>query len=59
MLLVEYGGLAVKVSPLSIDIHIKCLLIGATSLIVSVILKKIPDSFYNTFPLFQVKEELM
>lgn len=44
MTLVEYGGKAVKCSPLTTDQNIQCLLIGASSLVVGFLIKLLPAS---------------
>jgi len=41
--LVEYGGLAVKCSPLSLNKHLICVLLGAGSIIVCLASKLLPD----------------
>lgn len=47
MTLVEYGGRAVKCSPLTTDQNIQCLLIGASSLVVGFLIKLLPSSIDN------------
>jgi len=56
ILLVEYGGEAVKCSPLSVSQHLLCIFIGSFSLLVSFIVKLLPLSMFS---FFSVKEEPM
>lgn len=46
MLIVEYGGYAMKVSPLSLHEHIVCILIASTILVVQYLIKMVPDELF-------------
>jgi len=50
IVIVEIGGKAFMLVPLSMAHHVDCILIGATMLVYSFIAKKlVPDSFLNNF----------
>jgi P-type Ca2+ transporter type 2B len=51
VIFVEVGGKALHCSPLTFNQHLICILIGAGSLFVGVIIKKLPDSIFSTIPL--------
>lgn len=56
ILLVEYGGEAVKCSPLTVHQHLVSVFIGSFSLLVSFIVKLLPISMFTCF---RVQEEPM
>ena len=54
LFIVEFGGRALKLVPLSIGQHLVCILIGSLSLVNGVVVKScIPDSMFNQIHLFQ------
>ena len=56
IILVQYGGEAVKCTPLTLEQHGICICVGAVSIIVSFIVKLLPLSLFSCF---QVNEEPM
>ena len=53
LFIVQFGGKALKLVPLSITQHLICILIGALSLVNGVFLKTcIPDGVFNQIHLF-------
>lgn len=54
--LVEFGGRAVKVTPLTIDQYFICFLIGMSSLGVGYLVKKIPDGLIEKIQFFKETE---
>ncbi len=52
ILFVEIGGKALHCSPLSAHQHLACIAIGAGSLIMGVVIKKLPESLFAHIPLF-------
>jgi len=52
VLFVELGGKAMHCSPLTAHQHLACIAIGAGSLVMGVVIKKIPESFFSSIPLF-------
>ena len=54
LLIVQYGGVTFQLVPLSMDQHIKSIIIGATGVIWNALCKLfIPDSFMNNFSLLR------
>lgn len=49
VLIVEYGGRPVHVSPLSMHQHLVTIAIGMTSLIVGIFIKKLPEGWFENF----------
>jgi Ca2+-transporting ATPase len=50
IVIVEIGGKAFMLVPLSMSHHVDCILIGATMLVYTFIAKKVlPDAFLNNF----------
>lgn len=47
ILLVQYGGEAIKCSPLTVQQHLICIVIGSISLLVSFIVKLLPLSLFS------------
>lgn len=55
--LVQFGGFAVRLVPLSFNEHLTCIMIGLLSLVMGYITKIIPESFYQNFELFTKQRE--
>jgi hypothetical protein len=54
LFIVQFGGKALKLVPLSMSQHLVCIIIGALSLVWAVIVKTmIPDSFLNSIQLLR------
>ena len=57
LFIVQFGGRALKLVPLSMNQHFACIAIGALSLVSGVVIKKcIPESMMNSFSLFSDAE---
>lgn len=57
IVLVEYGGEAVKCSPLTLNQHLMCIGIGACSLITGLLVRLLPISMFNLFKVNEVPLE--
>jgi Ca2+ transporting ATPase len=55
--LIQYGGFAVRLSPLTFNEHLTCIMIGMLSLVMGYITKIIPEAFYQNFELFTKQRE--
>ncbi|CAD8137228.1 unnamed protein product [Paramecium octaurelia] len=53
ILIVEFGGKAVKVTPLDFAHHFICILIGMCSLAIGYLIKQIPDQYFQSIELFR------
>ncbi|CAK88204.1 unnamed protein product (macronuclear) [Paramecium tetraurelia] len=53
ILIVEFGGKAVKVTPLDFGHHLICILIGMCSLGIGYLIKQIPDQYFQSIELFR------
>jgi len=56
ILFVELGGKAIRTAPLSAGQYLACFLIGAFSLVIGVIIKKIPTSYFNNITILKEEE---
>ncbi len=56
ILFVELGGRAIKTAPLSAGQYLACFLIGAFSLIIGFIIKKVPASYFNNIQILKEEE---
>ncbi|CAD8141668.1 unnamed protein product [Paramecium pentaurelia] len=53
IIIVEFGGKAVKVTPLDFAHHFICILIGMCSLGIGYLIKQIPDQYFQSIELFR------
>ena len=54
LFIVQYGGKTFQLVPLDTEVHIQCIIIGATGVVWNVIVKVfIPDSFMNNFAILR------
>ena len=51
--LVEFGGASFKCAPISLNEHLFCLALGFGSIIVGVLIRLVPESFYDKFEIFR------
>ena len=59
LFIIQFGGRALKLVPLTMNQHLVCIAIGALSLVNGVIIKKcIPESVMNSFSLFSEVEKV-
>jgi Ca2+ transporting ATPase len=59
IIIIQIGGKAFMLVPLSMDQHFKCILIGSTMVVYGFIAKKmVPDSFLNNFELLREGEPI-
>lgn len=59
LFIVEFGGKAVQLIPLTSSQHLMCILIGALSLVNGVLIKKfIPEGVFNTIPLLSETDRM-
>ena len=59
LFIVQFGGKAVQLVPLTTSQHLMCVIIGALSLVNGVIIKKfIPEGIFNTIPLLTETERM-
>jgi len=56
ILFVELGGKAIKTAPLSVGQYLVCFLIGAFSLVVGFVIKKIPATYFSNIQLLKEEE---
>jgi len=53
--IVEFGNAFIKTSPLTIQQHLICLAIGASSLLIGIVVKSVPESVFNKINLLKEK----
>ncbi len=59
LFIIQFGGKALKLVPLTMNQHFICIGIGALSLVSGVFIKKcIPESFMNSFNLLTEKDKI-
>jgi len=59
LFIIQFGGKALKLVPLTMNQHLICIAIGALSLVNGVLIKKlIPESFMNSFTLLTEKDKI-
>jgi Ca2+ transporting ATPase len=58
LFIVQKGGKAFKLSPLSVEQHLICILIGSLSILNGIIMKTmIPENWLNNFKMFHIDEQ--